>query len=164
MTLGAVLLEHLQTYSDPTAVDLSQKLYVGNLLFGVQSEVAAIAYFEETRKIIQESHFVLRQRCTNSTSLQEFIRSLNAGSKSDRISFLGLLWDTFKDTIPFQEIHFDSPTNSLTKRKVLSIASQLFDPLGLVLPITIVARLFIAELWKENLWWDQPLPTAKINV
>ena len=28
MSLGAVLLEHLQKYSRPTAVDISQKLYV----------------------------------------------------------------------------------------------------------------------------------------
>ena len=109
MTLGAVLVKHLQKYSDPTAVDLSQKLYVDNLLSGVQSEVAAITYFEKARKIMQEGHFVLRQWCTNSASLQEFIRSHNAGSNSDKISLLGLLWDMFKDTISFQEKHFDSP-------------------------------------------------------
>ena len=150
MTLGAVLIKHLQKYSDPTAVDLSQKLYVDNLLSGVQSEVAAITYFEKAHKIMQEGHFVLRQWCTNSASLQEFIRSHNAGSNSDKISLLGLLWDMFKDTISFQEKHCDSPADSLTKCKVLSIASQLFDPLGLVLPVTIVARLFITELWEEK--------------
>eukprot|EP00794_Sanderia_malayensis_P013150 gene13150-14501_t len=64
----------------------------------------------------------------------------------------------------FQEKNFDSDTSSLTKRKVLSIASQLFDPLGLVLPVTILARLFIAELWDEQLGWDQPLSSIKANA
>ena len=113
---------------------------------------------------MQEGHFVLRQWCTNSASLQELIRSHNAGTNSDKISLLGLLWIRSKNTILFQEKHFDSPVDSLTKRKVLSNASQLFDPLGLVLPVTFVARLFTAELWEEKLGWDQPLPKAKINV
>ena len=58
----------------------------------------------------------------------------------------------------------DSTPNSLTKRKVLSIASHLFDPLGLVLPVTIVARLFIAKLWDEKYCWDQPLPPPKLKA
>ena len=43
MSLGAVLLEHLQKYSHPTAVDLSNKLYVVNLLSGVDNEADAIS-------------------------------------------------------------------------------------------------------------------------
>ncbi|MCP4479276.1 MAG: hypothetical protein GY818_14415, partial [Planctomycetaceae bacterium] len=44
------------------------------------------------------------------------------------------------------------------------MASQLFDPLGLVLPTTVLARLFIAELWDEKFGWDQPLPQAKVTT
>ena len=164
MTLGAVLLEHLQKYSHPTAVDLSNKLYVDNLLSGVENEADAITYFEKAREILREGHFTLRQWSTNSAALQEAIRLNNAGSASELTSLLGLLWDTSNDTLSFQAKQFDSPADSLTKRTVLSIASQLFDPLGLVLPVTIVARLFIAELWDEKIGWDQPLPPPKFNV
>ena len=156
MTLGAVLLEHLQNYSHPTAVDLSNKLYVDNLLSGVHNEAEAITYFEKAREILREGHFTLGQWSTNSAALQEAIRLNNAGSASELTSLLGLLWDTSNDTLSFQAKLFDSPADSLTKRTDLSIASQLFDPLGLVLPVTIVARLFIAELWDEKIAWDQP--------
>ena len=164
MSLGAVLLEHLQKYSHPTAVDLSNKLYVDNLLSGVDNEADAISYFEKAREILQEGHFTLRQWSTNSAALQETIRFNNAGSTSQPISLLGLSWDTSNDTLSFQAKQFDSSADSLTKRAVLSIASQLFDPLGLVLPVTITARLFIAELWDEKIGWDQPLPQTKLNV
>ena len=76
MTLGAVLIEHLQKYSDPTAVDLSQKLYVDNLLSGVQSEVAAITYFEKahvsTRNIypFYERSILYTQRSISLPTLQ----------------------------------------------------------------------------------------------
>eukprot|EP00794_Sanderia_malayensis_P019755 gene19755-biopygen16404 len=88
----------------------------------------------------------------------------NAGSQSHTISLLGLQWNTLTDNIMFREKNFDSDTSSLTKRKVLSISSQLLDPFGLVLPVTILARLFIAELWDEQLGWDQPLPSTKANA
>ena len=50
MTLAAVLLEHFQQYNDPVAVDLSHKLYVNNLLSGVQAEAEATAYFKKRAK------------------------------------------------------------------------------------------------------------------
>ena len=53
ISLGAVLLEHLQKYSHPVAVDISQKLYVDNLLSGAQTEAEAIAYFHNAREIMQ---------------------------------------------------------------------------------------------------------------
>ncbi|XP_065058547.1 uncharacterized protein LOC135686274 [Rhopilema esculentum] len=161
MSLGAVLLEHLQKYSHPVAVDISQKLYVDNLLSGAPTEAEAIAYFHKAREIMHEGHFVLRQWSTNSKALQDQISSNNTGIKSQANSLLGLQWDASKDCINFPVKNFDSPIESLTKRKVLSIASQLFDPLGLVLPVCILARLFIAELWDEKFGWDQPLPPAK---
>ena len=75
-----------------------------------------------------------------------------------------MLWDSSRDTISFQNQHFDSTPDSLTKHKVLSIASQLFDGLGLVLPPTVVTHLFIVELWKEKFRWDQPLTPVKIHI
>ena len=123
-----MLLEHLQKYSHPVAVDISRKLYVDNLLSGAQTKAEAIAYFNKAREIMHEGHFVLRQWSTNSKALQEQISS-NTGIKWQAISPLGLQWDASKDCINFPVKNFDSPIESLTKRKVLSIASQLFDNL-----------------------------------
>ena len=164
MSLGAALLEHVQKVSHPTAVDLSNKVYVDNLLSGVDNEADAIAYFQKARDILCEGHFMLHQWSTNSAALHEAICLNNAGSASELISLLGLLWDISNDTLSFQAKQFDSPADSLTKRTVLSIASQLFDPLGLVLPVTIVACLFGAELWDEKIGWDPPLPPSNLNV
>ena len=32
------------------------------------------------------------------------------------------------------------------------------DPLGIVIPVKIIAKLFIKELWHKQLNWDEPLP------
>ena len=68
--------------------------------------------------------------------------------------------DTHADTISFPIQNFDSTGMKITKRKVLSIASTLYDPLGMLSPVTLVAHLFIAELWEQKFGWDQPLPLS----
>ena len=161
MTLGAVLLEHFQQYDDPIAIDLTHKLYVDNLLSGVQTEAEVTAYYQKACKIMREGHFVLRQWSTNSPILLELVKAHGLQTKSNVNSLLGLQWNSSTDCLSFQPKFFDSSSDVLTKRKVLSIASQLFDPLGLVLPVTIPARLFLAELWDAKFGWDQPLPPFK---
>ena len=75
-------LNILQKYSHPTAVDLSHKLYVDNLLSGVDNEAEAVAYFEKAREILKEGHFISRQWATNSAALKETIRLNQVGTTS----------------------------------------------------------------------------------
>ena len=46
----------------------------------------------------------------------------------------------------------------LTKRSFLSRTSTLFDPLGLVSPFTIRARMMVQAMWSAGLTWDERLP------
>ena len=45
----------------------------------------------------------------------------------------------------------------ITKRSLLSLASKMFDPLGLISPFTVRAKIFFQELWLKGLLWDDPL-------
>ena len=160
MSLGAVLSHHLEKFSSPVAVDISDKLYVDNLLSGVENESEAVSYFHEARDLMLKGNFVLRQWCTNSNLLKTEIHKHSTGTQSSKISILGLSWDTQTDTISFPAQNFNSTNTKLTKRKVLSMASKLYDPLGMLSPVTLVARLFLAELWEKKFGWDQPLPPS----
>ncbi|XP_043862777.1 uncharacterized protein LOC122756629 [Drosophila santomea] len=72
-------------------------------------------------------------------------------------STLGLKWDQVRDTFMFSfSPRFDS--DHVTKRSILSIASSLFDPLGLVTPIIIVAKIILQELWLLKLHWNESVP------
>lgn len=46
-----------------------------------------------------------------------------------------------------------------SKRSTISFASKLFDPLGYVEPITVKAKIMILHLWKQNLSWDEDVPS-----
>lgn len=45
----------------------------------------------------------------------------------------------------------------MTKRFILSRVAQIFDPLGLVGPIIVRAKLFIQRLWQTKLEWDEAI-------
>ncbi|XP_076660452.1 uncharacterized protein LOC143363803 [Halictus rubicundus] len=74
-------------------------------------------------------------------------------------SALGLTWHPATDTLAFS-LHAPSETTSEppTKRRVLSQIAKLFDPLGWLAPFVVRGKIFIQDLWKTNLEWDERLP------
>lgn len=76
--------------------------------------------------------------------------------RSPTIKTLGLLWspqsDTFQFKVPILPI-----LEIITKRIVVSEMSQLFDPLGLLGPVVVKAKMFVQVLWSERLSWDDHL-------
>ena len=45
--------------------------------------------------------------------------------------------------------HLLSP-KIITKQEMLRCISQLFDPLGYMLPVTIRSRIFLQEIWRTQ--------------
>ena len=45
----------------------------------------------------------------------------------------------------------------VTKREILSESAQIYDPLGLLTPITVKAKLLLQILWRRKVDWDEPL-------
>ncbi|XP_060566641.1 uncharacterized protein LOC132725521 [Ruditapes philippinarum] len=58
-----------------------------------------------------------------------------------------------------------NPSNDLllTKREILKESSSIFDPLGLLCPITVRGKMLIQLLWKQNFDWDEVLPEEIIT-
>lgn len=48
--------------------------------------------------------------------------------------------------------------NRVTKRVVLSETSQIFDPLGILSPVIIIAKIILRDIWLEKIDWDTSLP------
>ncbi|XP_017472188.1 PREDICTED: uncharacterized protein LOC108363355, partial [Rhagoletis zephyria] len=75
---------------------------------------------------------------------------------NDVVKMLGLIWHPTAGTFAY---HFDfKRTNITTKRTVLSDLGKIFDPLGLIGPVVVLGKIFMQQLWKLNISWDQPLP------
>ena len=74
------------------------------------------------------------------------------------VKILGLKWNVKDDTISFTKHKIgDTSENITTKRDVLKQASKIYDPLGIISPVTVKAKMFIQGLWKQGLDWDGKL-------
>ncbi|XP_029173279.1 uncharacterized protein LOC114942137 [Nylanderia fulva] len=51
-----------------------------------------------------------------------------------------------------------APTGSITKRTILSEIASLFDPLGLLGLLTVVAKMIMQDTWQSHVGWDESLP------
>ena len=72
------------------------------------------------------------------------------------LKVLGLSWDNAEDVWKVKTVELDLVR--LTKRAVLATIAQIFDALGFLGPVTILARLLVQLAWEARLSWDELLP------
>ncbi|XP_055922955.1 uncharacterized protein LOC129953654 [Eupeodes corollae] len=76
--------------------------------------------------------------------------------ESSVIKVLGLRWCPSKDCFSYK-VSLSQPT-SCTKRRILSDASRVFDPLGFLAPVVVAIKIFFQDLWREKVGWDDDVP------
>ena len=88
--------------------------------------------------------------------LQEAGKAYEINNKTHQIKTLGLTWHPLED-------HFVYACSSehvsiITKRTLLSDVSKHFDPIGLIAPVLVVAKVIIQSCWKLDLEWNDAVP------
>ncbi|XP_065081193.1 uncharacterized protein LOC135703798 [Ochlerotatus camptorhynchus] len=120
----------------------------------------------DLEELMLKGGFPIRKWCSNSEDVlegipegnQETLVPIQDSSANEVIKALGLLWDPKKDLFLF--FKSSEPTDNVdkpTKRRVLSQIAKLFDPLGLVSPVIVEAKMILQCLWATNLGWDEPM-------
>ena len=156
--LGATIQLHLEKENTPLALHILTNIYVDNVLIGLDSGKGCSGIYKEAKLLFQKAAMNLREWNSNCV---EFLRSLPIGERtsSRTTKVLGLLWDEVEDTISIGG--FDKVDTSkqvvVTKRDVLHVVAKVFDPLGLLTPLTLLGKLFLQKLWRLNQSWDDPL-------
>ncbi|XP_017464623.1 PREDICTED: uncharacterized protein LOC108358018 [Rhagoletis zephyria] len=77
-------------------------------------------------------------------------------AEKGEVKTLGLTWNTSPDYLTYA-VSLKTPPTILTKRGFLSDASTTFDPLGLIAPCTIKARIWFQQIWRTDVDWDEPV-------
>ena len=77
-------------------------------------------------------------------------------SRKEGASLLGLQWNKESDTI---SVSFPSESTEPTKRGILSKVAKIYDPLGLVSPITLGGKFLYRDICDAKLAWDAKLPS-----
>ena len=155
--------------SFPLASDvLLRQIYIDDCLFGADSEEQILKIREEVRTLLGKGKFQLRKWASNSDSLLRDIDPADHGlairkplKEDESLKILGIFWTPIQDTYRFRIELLEKSV--LTKRSVLSLIARLYDPLGWVSLVVIIAKSFMQKLWLKSLSWDEPLPSDLIK-
>ena len=152
---------------DPEVVSTVKKnFYVDDCLKSVPSEKVAVKLAQDLQSLMKMGGFRLTKWLSNSRNVLRSIPeserspsvvSLNPCDDLPRDRALGINWDVNDDKIKFIVQVADRP---FTRRGILSIVSSIFDPLGLVSPITLRAKAIVQDLCRKKLGWDDEIPLA----
>ena len=108
---------------------------------------------------------------------------LSEGVETERM--LGIIWDPKKDVFKFivrinlsplrnksrvgpdlsKNDLLNSPPKSMSRRQYYSQVQSLFDPIGLLAPVLLRAKMLLRKTWEDEcslLKWDDPLPAALV--
>jgi hypothetical protein len=79
------------------------------------------------------------------------------GCESKCHKVLGQAWDNKSDEFKFEiaKVGERAKTLSPTKRNLLSALASLFDPLGIISPVIVSAKILFQEVCKDKVDWDE---------
>ena len=159
--LQATLDHHFRQVNTPMSELLARSFYVDNLLGSVNIESELLQIYPEANSILATANMPLQQWVTNSRVLRNKVNKEEEEKMLDEVKVLGMNWDSIADTLNLVTPTWGSlPT---TKRSLLSEISTVYDPLGLVAPLLIKAKILMQETWKLQTEWDHKIPLELTN-
>ncbi|XP_062541377.1 uncharacterized protein LOC134209407 [Armigeres subalbatus] len=154
-----------ETTHPVAAKTVKKDFYVDDLLTGTDKLDEGKALVADLIDLTNSAGLILRKW---SSSSDELLSDVPIGLRDERTSFeldsstsavktLGLIWEPAADIFRFTIPNLGSEA-SITKRTVLSELAKIFDPLGLIGPVVVQAKIFLQTLWKQKCDWDDSLP------
>ncbi|XP_059217641.1 uncharacterized protein LOC131994780 [Stomoxys calcitrans] len=140
---------------------IKEDFYMDDLMTGADTVKGSQHILQSVAQQLQKFNFHLRKWISNDPKITEIVENRGRNEvisiKDDEsIKTLGVGWDPNMDHFRFN-VSFSHPSQ-MTKRKVLSLVARIFDPLGWLSPITVVAKLIVQKLWLLNIDWDETIP------
>eukprot|EP00731_Ephydatia_muelleri_P001922 Em0001g1922a len=172
--------------SDPSFVDqFVRSVYVDDITSGADTE-EALELAMKSRQRLAEAGFNLRRLVTNLPGLQNSLSSLEKqqsereigcntvtsdeesyakNTLGDRVNIyesvkiLGVRWKPTDDQIVSDlSALLDSIADIMpTKRNIIGLSARVYDPLGLLSPITVCFKIMFQDICAARIGWDETL-------
>ncbi|XP_066583786.1 uncharacterized protein [Prorops nasuta] len=151
-------------YKFPLAANiLRSDFYVDDLITGANNLSVAIQIQQELSQLLKNGGFKIRQWASNDPRVLVHCESdsINSNLLFDRdniLKTLGIYWNATSDSISYT-VKPIAHTERITKRFILSEIAKIFDPLGLLGPVILFAKIIMQQCWKCKVSWDETVPT-----
>ena len=149
---------------------IKSDFYVDDLISGANSVEEALNLQQQLITILARGGFPLRKWSSSHQAvleaLPEDMREMQLPLDLDSTKTykaLGVQWHPTTDCFIFKLIPPDVD-QKITKRIILSDLSKVFDPLGLLSPITVRAKIIFQALWNRQVDWDDEVPIESKNA
>lgn len=156
--------ENQENYPEASTVILNDT-FVDDLLTGCNTVQELLTLRNQIIEILDQAKFSLHKWRANDPKLLKDLENNVPGTNQIKLSgdikTLGLLWNTEEDQLKF-EFNYREP-DKITKRTVSSVLGQIFDPIGLISPITVTAKIILQKLWSLNMEWDETIPLGVLK-
>ena len=126
-----------------------QSLYVDNAVGGGKNEAGALMKYLEYKELLSSGGFNLRNFLCNSESVPQSWEQV-----------LGVKWDLGGDELVVdlrEAVHDVQEMEVLTKERIVSIVSRIFDSIGIASPVTIQAKLLLQQMHEAKTEWDSSI-------
>ena len=131
----------------------------------VETPEVAIKVFEQLQPLLSKNGFELKRWITNSDVVTNAIpEDLRSSSNTKQVevepgkkgsSVLWLTWTIIDDSLQVCRGTCKEVETPITQRKILSLVSSVFDPLGLFAPFSVHMRRILKSIWTKNgQHWD----------
>lgn len=169
--LEGVLEEHLRNCKSkyPEVDEIKRNLYVDDLIGGGENVSKAQHQKKSAQAIFSEAHFELHKWHSNEEALEVEETNPNdqdqtyakeqLGVTKGETKLLGMPWSKVDDTLA---VEFPTQPAEPTKRGILAKIAKVYDPLGLVSPVTLTGKVLYREACDLHVAWDKPLPNNLI--
>ena len=161
-------------------------LYADDINTGAHTVEETIELYRKAKQIMKEGGFNLRKWRSNSDKVTKEIMNDSVdvnkvmresplleeedetyakvttkklSAEACEVKVLGIPWKSDTDELILKLSHLKQITGNqpITKRTILKTIASIFDPLGLISPVTTPLKVYMQGLFQQRLGWDEPL-------
>jgi len=167
-TLHQLAIDEAQAHIDVQRV-IHNDLYVDDVATGADCIESALRLQQDLVKVFKQGQFELRKWSSNSPTLLNAIPQEHRQNQPvafnehgpDYTNVLGLKWEPESDTIAYQ---YQPNPIQYSKRAILSEIARIYDPVGLLAPVTTHLKKLMKYLWSLGVGWDDKLPPEAMEA
>lgn len=163
-TYGLRQLAKDNEHNYPTAAEfVTRNFYVDDGIISVATVKEAKTLIADARNLCSHGKLRLHKFVCNNREVMDSVPPSEMSKDIDLFKdhtpnqrTLGLEWDVETDQLRFNSSVISEKPQ--TRRGLLSVVSQIFDPLGLLTPFTLVGKQILQEANRSSLGWDKTIP------